>query len=153
MNPPGNPTPGPARPPPPLPARLILYDGVCGFCNRAVERVLRADAAGKFHYAPLQGPTAAAVRGRHAEIPVDSDSIVYVCSTDATERVYVRADALFRICAELPRGWRLLAWLRWLPRGCTDLGYRLFAARRYHLFGRLDACPLPPPGAAARFLP
>ena len=61
-------------------------------------------------------------------------------------------EAVFRMLAELGSPWRQLAWLRFLPRGLTDLAYRAFAAVRYRLFGRLDACALPSPSLRARFL-
>ena len=42
--------------------------------------------------------------------------------------------------------------LRWLPRVLRDLPYRLFVKLRYRVFGRLDACPIPTPEQASRFL-
>lgn len=136
-----------------VPPRLVLYDGVCGFCNRAIQRLLAADPSGALRFAPLQGPTAKALRRRHPEIPESIDTLVYVTHEDDGEHVFQRSEAIFRIAADLDGPWRRLAWLRILPRWLTDLGYRLFARSRYRLFGRLDACPAPPPEHRARFLP
>ena len=41
---------------------------------------------------------------------------------------------------------------RLLPRALWDAAYRAFARRRYRWFGRLDACPIPPPALRARIL-
>jgi predicted DCC family thiol-disulfide oxidoreductase YuxK len=136
-----------------LPPRLILYDGICRFCNRAVQWLLRVDQRGRFHFAPLQGPTAATLRARHPEIPTDTDSMLYVDSSDSEERVYVRSQAAFQICRELEGRWRVLAGFAWLPRGLTDFAYDTFARSRYRLFGKLDTCPVPSPEQRARFLP
>jgi predicted DCC family thiol-disulfide oxidoreductase YuxK len=136
-----------------LPPRLVLYDGVCGFCNRSVQWLLAADADGRLHFAPLQGTTAAAVRGRHPEIPGDIDTIVYVETTDREECVSLRSEAIFRIYATLELKSRPTSWLLLLPRSWTDLGYRLFGHVRYRLFGKLDACSIPSPEQRDRFLP
>ena len=47
------------------PARIVLYDGVCGFCNGSVRWLIARDRDARLHYAPLQGETAAALRARH----------------------------------------------------------------------------------------
>lgn len=127
---------------------LVLYDGVCGFCDASVQWLLRHDTEGRFQYAALQGETAAGVRAAHPELPQDLDSIVVVDGT----RTYWRSEAVFRILRELPR-WRVLAWFAVLPRPLTDLGYRLVASVRLKIWGRLDQCRVPTPGERARFLP
>ena len=33
---------------------VILYDGVCGFCDRTVRFVLQRDPDARFRFAPLQ---------------------------------------------------------------------------------------------------
>lgn len=143
----------PAGRPPELPAELILYDGVCGFCDRAVQWILDADREGRFRFAALQGETAAAVLGRHPELPRDVDTIVYVRRTEAGgEEVFVRSTAALHIAMRLGGAWRLFApgWL--LPRPLRDLAYAAFAALRYRLFGKLDQCRIPAPEERARFL-
>ena len=136
-----------------LPPRLVLYDGVCGFCTRAVQRLLAVDLDGRLHFAPLQGATAAALRRRHPKIPDDIDTIVYVETTDSDEYVFLRSEAIFRIYVALEVKSRLTSWLRLLPRSWTDLGYRLFGHLRYRLFGKLDACSVPSAEQRDRFLP
>jgi len=136
-----------------LPPRLVLYDGMCAVCNRAVQDLLKIDRGGVLRFAPLQGETAAAVRRRHPEIPPDLDSIIYVEATDQGERVSWWSDAAFRIADAVDMRSVALACLRRLPRRLTDLAYRVFARLRYRVFGKLDVCPLPSPEVRARFLP
>jgi predicted DCC family thiol-disulfide oxidoreductase YuxK len=60
---------------------------------------------------------------------------------------------VFRVLRELRAPWRWLAVLRWLPpRALWNVAYRAFARRRYRWFGRLDACPIPPPELRTRIL-
>ncbi len=135
-----------------LPERLVLYDGVCGFCNRTVAWLLRVDTQGLFRFAPLQGPTAAAVRARHPQLPNDLDSILYVQRVGMNEQVTWRADAVLAICNDLPGAWRWFAALGWLPASLADAGYRFFASHRYGWFGKYEQCPLPAAEQRARFL-
>jgi predicted DCC family thiol-disulfide oxidoreductase YuxK len=136
-----------------LPPRLVLYDGVCVVCNRTVQQLLKIDRERCLRFAPLQGRTAAEVLRRHPQIPHDLDSIVYVETADGEERVFWWSEAIFRIYAELHVQSALVQWLQRLPRGVADVLYRLFARSRYRVFGKLDACPLPPPEQRNLFLP
>ncbi|MBM4392273.1 MAG: DUF393 domain-containing protein [Deltaproteobacteria bacterium] len=128
--------------------RIVLYDGVCGFCNGLVQWLLRVDREGAFQFAALQGSTAAELRARHPEIPVELDTMVYV--EEGT--VYLRSRALFAAARHLPAPWSWSRFLALLPLVFTDAGYRLVAAVRYRIWGRLEACQVPSAEQRARFL-
>lgn len=137
-------------------APLVLYDGVCGLCDRSVQWLLDHDTHGRLQFAPLQGETAAQIRARHPELPEGLDSILLVenpHSSDGRERIVWHSHAIFRILGHLPPPWRGLRWLSLIPRPLTDLAYRFVARVRYRIWGTLDACRLPSPEEAARFLP
>jgi predicted DCC family thiol-disulfide oxidoreductase YuxK len=136
-----------------LPPHLVLYDGVCGLCDRTVQHLLEVDRRGLLHFAALQGSTAASLRRRHPEIPERLDSIVYVSTRDGRETIYVRAQAVYRICEAIGCESSLVRVGRRLPLWLNDLGYRAVAATRYRIFGKLDECRVPGPEERARFLP
>jgi predicted DCC family thiol-disulfide oxidoreductase YuxK len=135
--------------PPRDPRHIILYDGVCGLCNHAVQFLLRVDRRCVFTFAPLQGDTTVALRARHPEIGEDIDTVVYI----EDGRVYQRSRAFLRLARQLPYPWRALSWFWIVPRPLTDLVYRLVARVRYRVFGKYDACRLPSPEERARFMP
>src|SRR4051794_475805 len=59
---------------------VVLYDGVCGLCNRIVSYIIPRDPGARIRFAPLQGRFAAEVLRRHG-IPApegDPDSFVLV---------------------------------------------------------------------------
>ncbi|HYN84264.1 MAG TPA: DCC1-like thiol-disulfide oxidoreductase family protein [Pyrinomonadaceae bacterium] len=132
---------------------VLLYDGVCGFCNRAVQTVLARDRRGTMRFAALQSDYARRLVERHPSL-AGVDSVVYVePSADGLgERVFVRSDAALRVAAYLGGPWRIFLAARLIPRAVRDRLYDLFARHRYRLFGRRDACMLPPPDARRRFL-
>ncbi len=132
--------------------RLVLYDGVCGLCDRSVQWLLDNDPEGRLCFAPLQGETAAAILARHPDVEA-IDSILFVEREGERERVYWRSRALFRIARHLQTRWRLLHLLGVLPTFLTDLGYRLVARLRYRVWGKLESCRVPAPAERGRFLP
>lgn len=132
---------------------IVLYDGLCGFCDGVVQWLLVRDARGELRFAPLQGDTAASVRARHPEWPADLDSIVVVVGQGREERVLWYSAAVWAILTQIGGGWATLAALgRLVPRGLADLGYRMFARVRLLVAGRRDACRVPTAEQKARFL-
>ena len=132
-------------------APVLLYDGVCGFCNKSVQLILAHDRKGSMRFAALQSDYGQAVVERHPELR-GIDSVVFVERRPGGERIYVRSDAALKVAAYLGGFWKILLAARVLPRGLRDYFYDLFARNRYKLFGRYDACMLPPPEVRSRFL-
>jgi predicted DCC family thiol-disulfide oxidoreductase YuxK len=77
-----------------------------------------------------------------------ADSVVLVDGRG----VHVRSEAALGIARRLGLPWSLAGVLRVLPRGVRDWAYDAFARRRYRWFGRAEACIMPTPEIAARFL-
>jgi len=132
-------------------APVLLYDGVCGFCNKSVQLILDHDRRGTMRFAALQSDYGQAVVGRHPELR-GVDSVVFVESRAGGERVYMRSDAALKVAAYLGGFWKIFLAARILPRGLRDYCYDLFARNRYKLFGKYDSCMLPPPEVRSRFL-
>ena len=130
------------------PGPIVLYDGVCGLCQRSVRFLIARDR-GQLWYAPLQGETAAALRAIHPAIPATLESVVLVDDG----RVYLRSKAFLHGARYLTAPWRWAYHLRWLPGFVLDLGYRLIARVRYRIWGRSDACQLPTTDERAHLLP
>jgi predicted DCC family thiol-disulfide oxidoreductase YuxK len=67
-------------------------------------------------------------------------------------QVYTHSTAVLRIARGLGGFWQLLYAGIVLPRALRDALYRFVARHRYQWFGRQDACMLPTPELAQRFL-
>lgn len=127
---------------------VLLYDGVCTFCDASVRFVLDHDRTGRVRFAALQSEAGQGLL-RRAGLPADHlSSLVLVEGTEA----WAGADAALRLAPHLERPWSWLAGLRVVPRGLRDRLYALFARHRYRLFGKREACRLPAPEERARFL-
>jgi len=133
---------------------IILYDGVCGLCNRMVQFFLKHDKAGRLRFASLQSDFAEKVLGRHGIDPKDLDTVHVVENYDQPgERVLQRSDAVLRAGHELGGFWGASSAIaKVVPRALRDLVYRFVATNRYRVFGKYDACMLPAPNQRSRFL-
>lgn len=124
---------------------IILYDGVCGLCNRLVQFVLKHDLHDRFRFASLQSDFATRVLQRHGAAPEDLDTM-YVVLDHAlpAERLVSRSEAAVVVLRDLGGGWSVLSVvLRWLPGWLRNWGYNLIARNRYRIFGKYDSCPIP----------
>ena len=145
-------TAAPSGPPQALPSRVVLFDGVCVFCEGVVRWLIERDPQARLRFATLRGETAAALRRAHLQIPEELATLVYVASDDGDEGVSLRSEAVFRVLAQIEGPWRSLAWLGRLPRWCTDPAYRLFVRHRYRIFGKRSECLVPSSAERVRFL-
>lgn len=131
---------------------VLLYDGVCGVCNRSVRTILRFDPTGPLRFAALESVLAKAIVERHPEIG-SVDSVVFVDDPGGpSERVAVRSAAVLRVANYLGGPWRMFAVARVIPAPLRDWLYDRFAAVRYRIGGKYDSCPLPAPEVRARFV-
>ncbi len=101
---------------------LILYDGVCGLCNRLVQFVLKRDSPGLFRFASLQSKLAGSILQRHGVNQQDLDTMYLVSDyQQPTERLAARSDASVAILRHLSGFWRIVAaLLSILPRGMRN---------------------------------
>lgn len=133
-------------------APVLLYDGVCGVCNRGVRTILRFDRRGTLRFAALDGEFARDVIARHPELR-DVDSVVFVTDPGLPgERVDVQSAAMFRVAEYLGGPWRLTLAAHAIPRPLRDWAYARFATVRYRIGGQYDTCPIPPPEVRSRFI-
>lgn len=129
---------------------IIFYDGVCGLCDRWVRFIVKRDKWQTLRFAPLQGATAKL----RNDLPPELRSVVLVLEPGtAREQIFTRSEAALRLLDHVGGGWRVVSWLRCIPRSIRDWAYNLIAARRYRWFGKFESCPLPPAEWHDRFLP
>jgi len=140
---------------------ILLYDGVCGLCNRAVQFVLKRDAEGIFLFAALQSAFAQRVLSRHQVNLSELDTFYVVHDFDPAQPVDVqqhesllaRSEALVFVLGQVGGVWRWAGNLfRIVPGSLRDWLYDFVARRRYRIFGKYDSCPLPGAETRRRFL-
>jgi predicted DCC family thiol-disulfide oxidoreductase YuxK len=139
---------------------VVLFDGVCNFCDASVKFVIEHDKAGYFKFAPLQSEegtrlaneygfeSATALLENAAGDLIPIDSVILIEDGGA----YTHSTAALRILRRLRAPWSWAYVFMIIPRPIRDWAYKLFARYRYRIFGRKDQCMLPTPEVRARFL-
>lgn len=128
--------------------RIVLFDGICVFCNNSVNFIIRNDPKGKFRFVAMQSEKGQETL-RQNGLPADFiDSIVLV----ENGRVFTHSTAALRVARELRGAWPVCYAFIVLPRFLRDWAYGLVAKNRYSLFGKKDACMVPTAAVRARFL-
>lgn len=129
--------------------RIVLYDGVCGLCSRAVQWLLEADGDQKLKFAALQSDVGLQILAETGA-PDDLSTMVFV----EAGKAHTHSEAVLRIGEQLPLyGSAALLARMVLPRLLRDAFYtHILANNRYWIFGQSDSCMLFQPGHEERFL-
>ena len=127
---------------------IVLFDGVCKFCDASVNFLLDHDRAGRVRFAALQSDAGQALLRQFGLRGDRFDTLVLV----EGRRYFLRSTAALRLARHLDFPWPLLSALLLLPAFLRDAAYDLLAANRFRWFGQLDACRVPTPEVRGRFL-
>ncbi|MEO7361614.1 MAG: DCC1-like thiol-disulfide oxidoreductase family protein [Gemmatimonadaceae bacterium] len=135
-------------------ASVLLYDGLCGLCDRTIQFVVKHDRNRTLQFAALQGEYAIKLFEQVPDLRrVDSLIFVQLAANGSVQHVLVRSNAVIAIARYLGGLWRVAEMLlRLIPQPLRDCGYDAIARRRFCIIGRLDACRIPPIEDRARFL-
>ena len=123
--------------------RVIIFDGICGFCNKAVDILIKLDRHQRFKYTSLQGNYI-----KTLPIKPNIDSIVYYTEG----KLYYKSAAILKILNDLGGLWRITNIFYLLPTFIRDWLYDLIAKYRYKIFGKLERCRVPDKGEKALFI-
>ena len=125
--------------------KVVLFDGVCGMCNRSVNLLMSIDKGNLLLFSPLQGEFAAREAKEDTE---DLDTILFFDNG----KIYKRSTAVLRILTQLGGVWSIARIFLLFPSIVRDAVYRLIANNRYKWFGRREQCMIPSQELRERFL-
>lgn len=132
---------------------IVLYDGICGLCNRLIHFLLKQDVRDRFRFASLQSEFADSLLRRHGIDGIDLDTVyVVVDHGRGSERLLARSDAVLHVLGELGGVWSVSRLGRVVPRLIRNRIYDLVARNRYRIFGKYDTCLLPDKRHQHKFL-
>jgi predicted DCC family thiol-disulfide oxidoreductase YuxK len=132
---------------------LVLFDGVCGLCDRLVQFTLQHDRRAVFDFASLQSATGHEIlRAKGRDIHDLTTFLVVVNYQTIDRRVLVKSDAALFLLGELGWPWRAARLFQRLPHVISNPLYDVIARNRYRLFGKRERCRLPAGGVRTRFI-
>ena len=127
---------------------IILFDGVCNFCDSSVQFVLKRDKKGYFNFASLQSEIGQELLEKY-KIPKDKfESLVLI----ENDKSYLFSTGALRIARKLNGAWPIFYGFIIIPPFIRNFFYKLIANNRYRLFGKKEECMIPSPEWRSRFL-
>ena len=127
---------------------IVLYDGVCNFCNSSVNFIISHERQSELMFASLQSDFGQSLLRKHNEETDDFESIIFIGDSGVSKK----SEAAFKIASFLKPPWRWLGIFHVLPTFVTDFFYGIIAKNRYAIFGKTDTCTIPTPALKSRFL-
>lgn len=127
---------------------VILFDGVCNFCNGAVNFVIKRDKKALIQFAPLQSEKGRMFSRQFGFSEEDMKTFLFI----EDGRVYTKSTAALRVCRYLGALWPLCYGFIIVPKFIRDGMYNWIAKNRYKWFGKKETCMLPTPEVRTRFI-
>jgi predicted DCC family thiol-disulfide oxidoreductase YuxK len=127
---------------------VVLFDGVCNFCNSSVNFIMDRDKNDRFRFAALQSDAGTDLQKQYGLDPNELSSFILV----EDGRYFTKTTAALRVGKHLGFPWNLFYPLIFIPPFLRNISYNIIASYRYKWFGKKDACRLPTAEERARFL-
>ncbi len=127
---------------------VILFDGVCNFCNSSVNFIIQRDKKKYFHFSAFQSEAGQQLVMQYHLEDLNLQTLVLIEDGE----IYLRSAAALRIARKLSGGWATFYPLIIIPAPLRDIPYKLISRNRYRWFGRKQECMIPTPGIKERFL-
>lgn len=127
---------------------IVLFDGVCNFCNFWVDFLLKRDKKDKFRFAVLQAERGQELLKKYNLKKEYFDTFVLIDG----DKTYIKSTASLVVAKNLGGLWKLLYAFIIIPRPVRDFVYSLIAKNRYSLFGKKDVCRIPTKEERGKFL-
>ncbi len=127
---------------------IILFDGICNFCNASVNRIIKNDKNNRFKFAALQSEKGVALQKNYTIDYTKIDSIILI----EGDNVFYKSTAILKIVRHLGGAYSLLYGFIILPPFIRDFFYDIIAKNRYKWFGKKEVCMIPSPKLKEKFI-
>jgi predicted DCC family thiol-disulfide oxidoreductase YuxK len=127
---------------------ILLFDGVCNFCNSSVNFIVDRNSKKNILFSSLQSQTGQQLLEKF-NLPKDNFNSLVLVDGD---NYYTKSTAALKIAEYLDGNWKFLSILKIIPKFIRDFGYDFIAKNRYKIFGKSDQCRIPTKEMRERFL-
>lgn len=128
--------------------RLIVFDGVCNWCNAWVDFTIARYPRAKFKFGTLQSEPAQQILTSLRLSTEDFETFLLL----EQGRVFTKSTAALKILRQLSGLWPLFYLGIVIPRPLRDTVYDYVARRRYRWMGKADTCRVPTEAERDRFV-
>ena len=127
---------------------IIVFDGVCNFCNASVNFIIRNESGDRLKFTPSQSKMGEFLLNRYDVLMDASNTLLFI----ENGQVYKKSRAALKIAAYLKKPINWMTIFSYIPKPLSDFCYDLIAKNRYRLFGRTEECMVPSADLRKRFL-
>lgn len=127
---------------------IILFDGVCNFCNSSVNKIIKYDKKNKFKFAALQSDTGKKILEKHAIDSTKIDSIILIENDNA----FIKSTAVLKIAKHLSGLYPIAYGFIIIPAFVRNIVYNFIARNRYKWFGKKNSCMIPTAEVKEKFI-
>ncbi len=127
---------------------IILFDGVCNFCNALVNFIIRQDKKNVFLFCTLQSDPGKRLLEQYKINWKQNDSFVII----ENRKAFQKSNAALRLYNKLPWYWKWTQIFWIVPKFIRDGVYNFIAKNRYKWFGKKEECMIPTPELKNKFL-
>lgn len=127
---------------------IVLFDGVCNYCNSWVNFLIRHDKKDRFRFAALQSEAGIALLKKYNIQDVASDSFVLIDNGT----YHLRSGAGLRLFKYLGGLYPAVTSLLIVPSFIRNAVYRYISRNRYKWYGKKESCMIPTPEVKKKFL-
>jgi len=129
---------------------IVLYDGDCGLCNRAIQILLQEDPSDQFRFVSQQADLGKSILAHIGYNPNTLDSLVVYQPKVA---YYTQSQAVFYLCKHGSYKLKLLLVFQLFPKVILNGLYNWIAKNRHHWFDKNENCLFPNEMHRTKFLP
>lgn len=127
---------------------IILFDGVCNFCNFWVNFIIDRDENDIYKFAAMQSKAGQKLLQEFELNTSDFDSFVLIIN----DTHFTKSTAALKISKELTSIVKVFYPFIFFPQPIRDFFYDLIAKNRYKFFGKRDICRMPTEKEKEKFL-
>jgi predicted DCC family thiol-disulfide oxidoreductase YuxK len=128
---------------------IVLFDGICNFCNSTVLQIIKYDKANKLKFSSLQSDFG---KKTLKSLKMEEDNLNTLIFIKNSNEVYTESNAILEIIKMLQGFPRVLLIFRILPKKVRDFLYKKFSNNRYKLFGKKENCMIPTKKLREKFI-
>ncbi len=129
--------------------KIIVFDGICNFCNGAINFIIKRDKEDIFRFVSLQSNLGRQISNK---ISVNQQEIESIILFDPEKGYFTKSEAAFKIANHLGIGYKLLSVFKIIPLKLRNKIYDFVAQNRYKWFGKTDACSIPDVYSQEKFI-
>jgi len=128
--------------------KIVLFDGVCNYCNDKINFIIKNDKQDVFRFVALQSETGQKIIN-YLGIDPSIDSIILY---EPGYAYFIKSEAVFRIVKHLSSAVKLLMIFNFIPNSIKNIFYDIIAKNRYNWYGKKESCMMPTEEVKIKFI-